>query len=222
MDEIGEGDVPMLVVLGPMPARYPLVGRRVTIGRDPENDVVIPDRRVSRHHAEVIQVGSEFVLRDCESKNGTFVNGERVVQERRLQDGDEIQVALCCQMVFVGPGATAPLSVGEVGRGVSPRADLSLDLAARRVWVGGAEVAPPLSPAQFRLLHLLWRSGGRVVTREEIVGEVWPGESDEGVSEQAIDALVRRLKERLAAYGAGDLVVTVRGHGFRLREPSEG
>ncbi|MGB9578321.1 MAG: FHA domain-containing protein, partial [Halothiobacillaceae bacterium] len=175
----------MLVMLEPVAARYPLVGRRVTIGRDPENDIVIPDRRVSRRHAEVVLAGADFVLRDCGSKNGTFVNGERVVQERRLQDGDEIQVALCCQMVFVGPGATAPLSVGRAARD-ERGLTLSLDVAARRVWVGGVEVDPPLSPAQFRLLQLLWEGRGRVASREEIVAAVWPGESDEGVSEQAI------------------------------------
>lgn len=220
MDGVPEHEVPMLVMLEPAAARYPLVAHRLTIGRDPENDVVIPDRRVSRHHAEVVQIGSDFVLRDCESKNGTFVNGERVVGERRLQDGDEIQVALCCHLVFVGPGATAPLSIGFAAEERRETA-LRLDVAARRVWVGDAEVEPPLSPAQFRLLQLLWEGRGRVVSREEIVASVWPGESDEGVSEQAIDALVRRLKERLAPYGAGEWIVTVRGHGFRLKEPGQ-
>ncbi len=219
MGDASENDVPMLVMLEPAAARYPLVGRRTTIGRDPENDVVIPDRRVSRRHAEVVQIGSDFVLRDCDSKNGTFVNGERVLSERRLQDGDEIQVALCCHIVFVGPGATAPLSMGPVpahGRASS----LTLDVASRRVWVGGAEVEPPLSPAQFRLLQLLWEGRWRVVSREEIVASVWPDDSSEGISEQAIDALVRRLKERLAPYGADEMIVTVRGHGFRLRGPT--
>lgn len=219
MGDVPEHDVPMLVMLEPTAARYPVVGHRITIGRDPENDVVIPDRRVSRRHAEVVQVGSDFVLRDCESKNGTFVNGERVVGERRLQDGDEIQVALCCHIVFVGPGATAPLFIGPAV-GDERRSGLTLDVAARRLWVGGVEVDPPLSPAQFRLLQLLWDGRGRVVSREEIVASVWPGESDEGVSEQAIDALVRRLKERLAPYGADEWIVTVRGHGFRLKEPT--
>ncbi len=217
MADIPEEDVAMLVLLGPVSSRYPLVAERLTIGRDDGNDIVIPDRRVSRRHAEIVRVGSEFVLRDCESKNGTFVNGERVVQERRLHDGDEIQVALCCQMVFVGPGATTPLSIGEATAQAARDAHLlSLDAASRRVWVRGEEVNPPLSPAQFRLLHLLWTARGRVVSREEIVTAVWAEDSAEGVSEQAIDALVRRLKERLAPYGAGGVIVTVRGHGFRL------
>ncbi|MBC7258229.1 MAG: FHA domain-containing protein [Chloroflexi bacterium] len=220
MAEIPEGDVPMLVLLGSPGARYLLTAPRARIGRDPGNDIVIPDRRVSRYHAEIVREGSEFMLRDCGSKNGTFVNGERIVQERRLQDGDEIQVALCCELVFVGPGATAPLVVGETAR--EPRKPgLSLDLAARRAWVGSVEVDPPLSPAQFRLLYLLWDARGRVVSREEIVAAVWPEESAEGISEQAIDALVRRLKERLAPLGADDYIVTVRGHGFRLQERAD-
>lgn len=218
MGSMSENEVAMLVLEGPVPSRYPLLADRLTIGRDAGNDVVIPDRRVSRWHAEIVRVGTDFIVRDCGSKNGTFVNGERVAEERRLQDGDEIQVALCCQMVFVGPGATTPLSLGEADVRAWGKPRIHLDVESRRVRVGNTEVDPPLSPAQFRLLHLLWDARGRVVSREEIVAAVWAEESAEGVSEQAIDALVRRLKERLAPYGASDLIVTVRGHGFRLEE----
>jgi len=49
---------------------------------------------------------------------------------------------------------------------------------------------------------------------------VWPGTMGAGVSEQAIDALVRRLRDRLsAADGDHAYVVTVRGHGLRLNNP---
>ncbi|HIP86892.1 MAG TPA: winged helix family transcriptional regulator, partial [Anaerolineales bacterium] len=57
----------------------------------------------------------------------------------------------------------------------------------------------------------------RVVTREEIVAAVWPEEAKAGITEQAIDALVRRLRERLASLDPDhNYIVTVRGHGFRL------
>jgi DNA-binding response OmpR family regulator len=63
----------------------------------------------------------------------------------------------------------------------------------------------------------MWDSGGGVVTRTDIVQNVWPEASGEGVSEQAIDALVRRLRERLAENDEDfRYIVTVRGHGFRL------
>jgi DNA-binding response OmpR family regulator len=62
----------------------------------------------------------------------------------------------------------------------------------------------------------------RVCTRDEVVNTVWPEAMGEGVSEQAIDALVRRLRDRLAEVDPEwQYVVTVRGHGFRLDNPTD-
>ena len=220
MGSSATGDIPMLVMTAPMSVRYPLTAEQIVIGRDPESDLVVPDRRVSRRHAEIVRREEDFFLRDRDSKNGTFVNGERIAGEYRLQDGDEIEIALCCQLIFVGPGATAPLSVEGYQDKQADLIELSVDVKSHRAWVGDEEILPPLSLAQFRLLHLLWTDPGRVFTREEVAGAVWPGEDSEGISEQAIDAVVRRLRERLAASGTDGFVVTVRGHGFRLMPPA--
>ncbi len=59
----------------------------VTIGRDPGNSMVLDEIGVSRRHAVIQRVGEQVILRDLGSKNGTFVNDERVV-ERVLHDGD--------------------------------------------------------------------------------------------------------------------------------------
>jgi DNA-binding response OmpR family regulator len=89
------------------------------------------------------------------------------------------------------------------------------------VWIGDRELQPPLSLAQYRLLELLADASGRVVSREEVVATVWPEAIEEGVSEQAIDALVRRLRDRLAELDPEhEYVMTVRGHGFRLADRS--
>lgn len=61
----------------------------LSIGRDPGNDVVIADALVSRRHAEIIFSGQGYVLRDCNSSNGSLVNGDRV-SERSLHDGDVV------------------------------------------------------------------------------------------------------------------------------------
>ncbi len=73
-------------------------GERVTVGDDPltigrlaECDVVLTDASVSRRHAELRREGSDFLLVDLGSTNGTKVNGAGV-KERRLADGDEIAV----------------------------------------------------------------------------------------------------------------------------------
>jgi uncharacterized RDD family membrane protein YckC len=63
----------------------------LTIGRDPSNDLVLPDAMVSRRHAVVEHRGSQFFLRDCSSANGSVVNGDRV-SERGLRDGDLVAI----------------------------------------------------------------------------------------------------------------------------------
>jgi len=117
------------------------------IGRHEDCDIVLDDRTVSRRHARITRDQKGYILSDLDSKNGTFVNGEPAAEGCRLQDGDDIQVAISFRLTFVDAGATAP-------------------------------------------------------------------------PEQAIDALVRRLRERLAEVDPDwQYIVTVRGHGFRLSLP---
>ena len=63
----------------------------LTVGRDPSNDLVLPDAMVSRRHAVIEHRGSQFFLRDCSSANGSVVNGDRV-SERGLRDGDLVAI----------------------------------------------------------------------------------------------------------------------------------
>ena len=192
--------------------RWPLDRLRpLMVGRSEDCDISLPDRQVSRLHARIAWQGDHYQIVDLGSKNGTHVNGQEVDGTARLSDGDEIQIALRFKLAFVDAGATAPLTFSNENIG------LRLDKETRQVWVNGKLVDPPLSLHQYRLLESLWESGGGVVTREQIVNIVWPEASGEGVSEQAIDALVRRLRERMAEFDEEfKYIVTVRGHGFRL------
>ena len=63
---------------------------RFTIGRGAENSLCIPATVVSRSHAELIRVGTDYLLRDLGSTNGSFVNGVRVT-EQMLNDGDTLR-----------------------------------------------------------------------------------------------------------------------------------
>jgi predicted component of type VI protein secretion system len=202
----------LLMVEGPWPGKRIFVDQpNLLLGRDEECDVVIAERQVSRHHAQICLAGERYVLEDLGSKNGTFVNGQELHEPHPLQDGDEIQIAFCCKLTFVGAEATAPVIFDEQSQG------LRMDLESKRVWVAGQELEPSLSPAQYRLLELLYQDPGRVYSRDEVVETVWPEDDRDGISEQAIDALARRLRERLAEADADSTyVVTVRGHGFRL------
>lgn len=190
---------------------WPLEHRTVTIGRNSDCDIVLDDRQVSRLHARVVWRGDHYELEDLDSKNGTHLNGKDIVGSQPLRDGDEIQIALRYKLAFVDAGATAPLvfeTVVDHG--------LRMDTAGHQVYVNGKLVEPPLSAQQYRLLELLAASSG-VVVRDDIVRAVWPDAVEGGVSEQSIDALVRRLRERLAELDPGhQYIVTMRGHGFRF------
>lgn len=185
---------------------------KFVIGRGNDCEVILPERQISRYHAEIVRESGGYILHDLDSKNGTHLNGKQVKGTVPLNDGDEIQIALCVKLLFVGTDATVPLTT----EGPKTRGRLELDPDQREVRIGQVPLDPPLSLAQFRLLQSLYKADGAVVDREHIVDVVWPGTDGIGVTEQAIDALVRRLRDRLAELDNHEYVVTVRGHGFRL------
>jgi uncharacterized RDD family membrane protein YckC len=82
------------LILNPSsPARQETVLPRtlLSIGRDPSNDIVLPDAMVSRRHAVIELRGGQYFLRDCNSSNGSLVNGDKV-SERGLRDGDLVAI----------------------------------------------------------------------------------------------------------------------------------
>ncbi|MFQ5855335.1 MAG: FHA domain-containing protein [Anaerolineae bacterium] len=182
-----------------------------TIGRWRENDIVLDSREVSRRHAQIQREAGRYLLEDRGSKNGTFLNDRRLVGVEPLHDGDQIHIPPNFDFTFVDTGATAPIRIAD-------RAEpLRLDTAQRRVWIQGQELDPPLSPAQFTLLAILAEQPGRAYSRDEIIAAVWPDVASEGVSDAAIDALVRRLRGRLAEIDERhQYIVVVRGYGFKL------
>ncbi|HEY6279335.1 MAG TPA: cytochrome P450 [Streptosporangiaceae bacterium] len=69
----------------------PLPAAVLTIGRAEDNDIVVPDPAVSRHHAELRNVAGGYHIVDLDSNNGTFVNGQRVTAAA-LSDGDVVVI----------------------------------------------------------------------------------------------------------------------------------
>ncbi len=100
---------------------YPLRVGVNTVGRLPDNDIVLADPYVSRRHCAVlIHAGDGGELHDVASKNGTYLNGRRIDHPTRLNTGDEI--SMCdCRLVFVASlhaGSSFSSPSGQTATGV--------------------------------------------------------------------------------------------------------
>ncbi len=215
-------DTPVLVgQSGPLSGQRWMVRESLVVGRDAGYDVMIPSRQVSRNHARLLVTAEGTSIEDLGSKNGTHLNGETLSDTELLNDGDVIQIAFAQQFIFLSSDATMPLEMGSM-EGMAPVQEglLKLEKSSRQVWIGDHEVLPPLSASQFQLLEMLYEQQDRVIPRKEIIAEIWGADNAVDVTEQALDALVRRLRDRLAAIDPSHpFIVTIRGHGLRMENP---
>ncbi len=209
-------DSPLLIgQTGPLKGQRWVLTKPILVGRETTCEVVIPDRMVSRFHARISPTSEGVILEDLNSKNGTHRNGLPVTGPVVLEDGDVVSIALAQQFIYVISDATVPLveSAQHPSR-------LQLDLRSRSVLVNDQPIDPPLSALQFRVLRVLVERQGQVVERQQLVTEAWGDEEAVGVSDQALDALLRRLRDRISAIDpTHNYIVTIRGHGVRLDNP---
>jgi DNA-binding response OmpR family regulator len=187
----------------------PLLAPRIVLGRAPECDVVLEGRLISRQHAAISRAGQVYTLEDLDSHNGTTVNGQRLAAPWQLRNGDRIELGGIGRIIFADGDATST-------RPQAPAIGIWLDAAIQDVWVDGQRLVPPLSSAQFSLLQALAARLDQICSRAEVVAAVWPGAAD-GVSDEAIDALIKRVRARLSeAPGGQRYLTTLRGRGLML------
>lgn len=212
---------PLLVAqTGPLNGQRWHLRSKVIIGRETTCDIVVNDRQVSRQHASISITPRGLLLEDLGSKNGTHYNGQQLEKPTLLNDGDLVQIALAQQFVYLSSDATLPLDSEGFLPSIVPSGLLRLEKRSRRVWIGDQEVVPPLSVSQFLLLEMLYDQQDKVVSRADLIRAIWGEEQAVMISEQALDALVRRLRDRLAAIDSDhQYIITIRGHGLRLDNP---
>ena len=85
---------PVLVVTkGPLEgARFPVPTDGLSIGRDPDCNVILDDANVSRYHARLVFHNAAIWVQDVGSRNGVFLNEKRVVRHKQLSPGDELVI----------------------------------------------------------------------------------------------------------------------------------
>lgn len=182
------------------------------VGRYPPADLVINQDRISRQHAQIEYRDFAYFLHDLNSRNGTFVNGRSLDRTPlRLTDGDEIVFGGAASFRFFDPEETT------YGPRIGRLQGVWIDEKLKTVWVDANLVDPPLSPSQYALLALLYDRMGKIVTRAEIVTAVYPEADAGGISNDAIDGLIKRLRKRLRQTNPKqEYIEVVRGHGLRL------
>jgi len=159
-----------------LPGYIALEQDRLTLGRSPDNDVVLGDSVVSRHHAILERIGTGWFIRDLNSSNGTDVNGDRVIGERVLRNGDEILIGRS-RLVFHDRVTDDPsTSKRDPLPRLTPKEHEVLVILCRPVLSGGAFRAP--------------------ATVREIAEQMFVGEA-------AVKAHLGRLFDKFGIYGEG-------------------
>ena len=108
---------------GPQPDQTFVLDRdRLTIGRDPNNDIVINDPQVSRQHARIRRQGGLTTIEDMGSTNGTFVNGMRLANPHTLAPGDSISLGDAVTLTYyeAAIATTEPLGGPPTVVGMQP------------------------------------------------------------------------------------------------------
>ncbi|MCU0489046.1 MAG: FHA domain-containing protein [Anaerolineales bacterium] len=120
----------------------------IVIGRDPGVDILVESPGVSRRHAQITLQGDQCILEDLGSSNGTFLNGERISQPRRLRNGDVIRLGQSVALQYQGEPQEAAATMMESS---PPRVEQTmLESTPLRVKPPGLE-APPPPPEQTAL-----------------------------------------------------------------------
>jgi DNA-binding winged helix-turn-helix (wHTH) protein len=211
----------------------PLPEGELHIGRHPSNDIVVPDPTVSRRHATILFRDLRHYIVDL-SMSGTYLNGERIPQnaERLLSDDDVIQIGKI-SFTFRDPFKT--MSHDQFAKELGPEPGrvahipaaqpatpgvLNVNLETGEVKIGNYEVS--LTPKEFALLSLLFQHQERACTRPEIRRYVWPerdGDDEQAVSDEEIDGLVRRLRQKIEPDRSNPRhIITVRQvRGYRFK-----
>jgi DNA-binding winged helix-turn-helix (wHTH) protein len=203
------------ITFGPRKGEFVAVEKTPWLmGRDTSCDYPVENERLSRQHVQIASQGGRWFVTDLQSTNGTYLNGHKLLanEEKALTDGDEIQLGKIIVFRFSDPSKTTSETYSQV---MTP--GLWLNVETGEVFVQMQVVSPPFSARQFALLQKLSQNSGKIFKKEQIIETLWPSDNPQGITDQAIDAEIYRIKERLRALDAEhDYIQSVRGLGKKF------
>lgn len=132
----------LIFTAGPLSGQRLEVADELVLGRGEAADVVVDDSEISRRHVVLRPAGDTVEIEDLDSLNGTWVNGERLDDPRRLMSGDVVRLG-SSQLELASAPASATPTVAS--RGPTPQGREAAHGHAMPVF------APPPSPAHRRI-----------------------------------------------------------------------
>jgi len=196
---------------------------RINIGRSKENDIVIDNIAVSRKHAQIERKGGEeYVLRDLNSSNGTFLNGAKIdASDHPLQEGAVIGIAKF-ELLVKGLTKTAPVSP-KVPSQEDAEGTLIFDAARRKLAMEAQATPEPKATARWAVLSAIkgpYKGTEYKITKDVTVLGKGP-EHDipaEGWFVSSPHAKIIRRGERFYISHLGGLLSSTKVNGVGIKE----
>ena len=179
----------------------PVSGSALIMGRGTDNDVDVDDKTVSRRHAAILKSASGYFLRDLDSANGTYINGElNGKEDHPLRHGDTIRLA----------GGEDTFIFRQ-----KDEETVKIDIERPETEDGPEE---QLGEEDAELLTLLESNRGAAVSRDDIETHLWPDLAEDDVqSKRLIDRAVLRIRAHLHDDPRRPKsLITVGDHGYLL------
>lgn len=188
-------------------------------------DIELNDEVVSRRHLEIKRVGDSYVVKDLGSTNGTMLDDDRIIPDTEYELKHNCRIGLGVEgesahvlLVFKESDSTDIIGKkAALKQGGSVNvAWLKLDERKKEARVDGRPVK--LTRKEYALLLYLFLNAGRVCSRDEIIGAVWPESKDpSAISDATIDQLVHRLREKVEPEpGNPQRIISKKAFGYML------
>lgn len=184
---------------------YPLSNGALIIGRyspDSMTDISVHNDYVSRRHAEINISDNKAYICDLNSKNGTDLNGQRLIPGKYYKLSNHCHIGLGTTHNGIGLilryyESSSTLASKDIADSLQLKVDwLKIDTQIKEVYVNDKPVL--LSKKEYSVLLLLRKKAGQVCTREEIIEFAWPEvQNIEAVSNASVDQLIYRLRRKI-------------------------